>query len=377
MIHSRSLLLVLAPYCLAVGSPAQANESADAAREPREHDDAQGSAGGALLATTPQELGYADLARDDAHVGGPPPKLDKSSPPSAAAQLASVSVAFGHAASETASAGNLAVIDDNGPVSAAAQLASVPVALSYADLVREDASASDLPPARDASGPPSMAAQLASVPVALSYADVTSDDASAASASVPVALGYADVASEDTLAGPSMPSPAAAGDEAMFASGEAETLSDAELSEQRGGFRYEGMDIQFGAEIRSYINDELVYQTNISWLDGATDVERSVSTQLTPAAAAEMGAELLGGGGINLRVGNENVYFANQGQTAFIQRADGSLQNIIVNSASNIALRQQIDAQLDISNFAPFRADVLSDKVASALSAMIGSGLRF
>jgi hypothetical protein len=341
MIHSRSLLLVLAPYCLAVGSPAQANESADAAREPREHDDAQGSAGGALLATTPQELGYADLTRDDAHVGGPPPKLDKSSPPSAAAQLASVSVAFGHvdAASETASAGNLAVIDDNGPVSAAAQLASVPVALSYAD--------------------------------------VTSDDASAASASVPVALGYADVASEDALAGPSMPSPAAPGDEAMFASGEAETLSDAELSEQRGGFRYEGMDIQFGAEIRSYINDELVYQTNISWLDGATDVERSVSTQLTPAAAAEMGAELLGGGGINLRVGNENVYFANQGQTAFIQRADGSLQNIIVNSASNIALRQQIDAQLDISNFAPFRADVLSDKVASALSAMIGSGLRF
>jgi hypothetical protein len=163
----------------------------------------------------------------------------------------------------------------------------------------------------------------------------------------------------------------AQGDDAIFATGNVETVSDAELSQQRGGFVYQGLDIHLGAEVRSYIGDELVLQTNFSWTDNTAEVQRVISAQLTPAVAAG----IVSGDGINLNIGNDKVFFANQGQTAFIQRTDGSLQNIVINSASNIALRQQVDAQLDIANFGPFQMGALSDRINSSLGDMIGAAL--
>lgn len=168
---------------------------------------------------------------------------------------------------------------------------------------------------------------------------------------------------------------ASAGDEAIFASENVERVSDAELAGQRGGFVYQGLDIKFGAEIRSFLGDDMVIQTNFTWNDAVSEIQRTVSTDLTPAALAQLQTGILNGTGLNLQGADGSVFLANQGQTAFIQRTDGALQNIIVNTANNVALRQEVDAHLSIANFGPFRADVLSDRILSSLSAMTGSAL--
>jgi hypothetical protein len=165
---------------------------------------------------------------------------------------------------------------------------------------------------------------------------------------------------------------ARADDENLFSSGQAELVSDAELAEQRGGFRWQGLDIRLGAEIRSYLGGELVIQTNLNWNDAQAEVLRTVSNALTLADPGQPGAATLEGVA-NMTFGQDNVFLANQGQTAFIQRAEGALQNIIVNTASNVGIRQELAAQIDVGNFSPFRADVLSERITTDISSMIGS----
>jgi hypothetical protein len=149
---------------------------------------------------------------------------------------------------------------------------------------------------------------------------------------------------------------------------ELEPVDDQELAGQRGGFRWQGVDVQFGAEIRSYLNDELVMQTNVSWTPTGAAMTRMVSGALSPVGAAELQAGILSGGGFNMRVGEHEVFVANGGQTAFIQRSDSALQNIIINTASNVNIRQEVDAQLDLGNFQPFQAELISQRLGASLA---------
>ena len=59
--------------------------------------------------------------------------------------------------------------------------------------------------------------------------------------------------------------PALADDDPLAA---AVPLDDATLAEQRGGFRFEGMDIRLGADIKTFLNGELALQTRITIADG-------------------------------------------------------------------------------------------------------------
>ena len=147
-------------------------------------------------------------------------------------------------------------------------------------------------------------------------------------------------------------------------------LTDAELARQRGGFTVAGLDIQFGAEISSYLGDQLAMQTNLSWTDAGGNVTTSYSAALTPASADAVRTGLLAGTGVTLSLGTASVLLANQGQTAFIQRGTGTIQNIVVNTASNVKLSQSITGTLDISGYALFQNGVLSSRIGTTLAAM-------
>ena len=147
-------------------------------------------------------------------------------------------------------------------------------------------------------------------------------------------------------------------------------LGDAELASQRGGFTIAGLDVQFGAEIQSYLGDQLVMQTNVSWTDVGGNVANNYSASLTPATADSVRAGLLTGTGVKLSLSTGTVLLANQGQTAFIQRTTGTIQNIIINTASNVKLDQIVDAKLDISGYSLFRTGVISTRIGSTLAAM-------
>jgi hypothetical protein len=148
-------------------------------------------------------------------------------------------------------------------------------------------------------------------------------------------------------------------------------VSDEELDQNRGGFTWEGVDINLGAEIRTYLDGALVLQTNISWTAAGANTTRFVSAALTPASAAQLQAGILSNGGISMHVGDQSVFLANGGQTAILQPTDGAIQNILINRASNISARQEIDAVLDLGNFGQFQQRTGDSRIGD----MIGEAL--
>lgn len=148
------------------------------------------------------------------------------------------------------------------------------------------------------------------------------------------------------------------------------TVSDVELAEQRGGFRVGALEIQLGADIRSYVGGRLAVQTTLRWTDTASSVQHVFPVEASSAVASGLAVGLVTGSGLTLNIGDEKVIYVNGGQTAFIQRTSGTIQNIVINTASNVDLRQEVDAQLDIRGFTPFRNDILAGRIGSALTSM-------
>lgn len=136
-------------------------------------------------------------------------------------------------------------------------------------------------------------------------------------------------------------------------------VSDAELEQQRGGFRFSGLDIKLGADIKTFLNGELALQTTILWTDTAHTQTQIVSGSLTLADADALRNNVLANGAITMNVGSDKVYLANEGQTALVHRGDGALQNVLINTASNITASQEVVATLDLGGYHHF-ADAIS-----------------
>lgn len=142
------------------------------------------------------------------------------------------------------------------------------------------------------------------------------------------------------------------------------------LQDQRGGFVLDGLTINFGAEIRTFLNGELVLQTNVSWINNQVTSTQIASAALTPVDAEALRGGLLTGP-VSIAIGNERVFLANQGQTAIIQPTDGTLQNILINTASNISARQEINASIDVGGYASFRSESVSQNALSQLNGLV------
>jgi hypothetical protein len=153
-----------------------------------------------------------------------------------------------------------------------------------------------------------------------------------------------------------------------------ETVSDAELSEQRGGFTVSGVEVRLGAEMRTYMNGELVLQTVVNWDRAGATTTQIASGALSTASMDALRAGFATGGTFQLKMGDTPVYVTNGGQTAILQRTDGGIQNVILNTANNVALTQQTTATLDLAGYGAFKDSITSMRAASAFDAMIGAG---
>lgn len=151
-------------------------------------------------------------------------------------------------------------------------------------------------------------------------------------------------------------------------------VPDGELADDRGGFTWQGVDINLGAEMRTYLNGALVLQTNLSWTSTGAATTQFVSAALTPADAVQLQAGILSGAGISMRVGGQSVFLANGGETALIQGPEGAIQNILINRASNISVRQEVDATLDLQNFGPLQQQFTQSRVGDAMSDAVALG---
>ena len=153
-------------------------------------------------------------------------------------------------------------------------------------------------------------------------------------------------------------------DEAVFAE---PSISDDELSEQRGGFQFAGMEIKLGADIRTFLNSELVLHTVITMDENGYNRAQTVGTELTLADADALRNNVLSNGAIRMNVGNSQVFLANEGRTAIIHGNEGALQNILVNTESNITATQDVTATLDLQGYDGFASTVTSDQLSRSL----------
>ncbi len=153
-------------------------------------------------------------------------------------------------------------------------------------------------------------------------------------------------------------------DEAVFAE---PSISDDELSEQRGGFQFAGMEIKLGADIRTFLNSELVLHTVITMDENGYNRAQTVGTELTLADADALRNNVLSNGAIRMNVGNSQVFLANEGRTAIIHGNEGALQNILVNTESNITATQDVTATLDLQGYDGFASTVTSDQLSRGL----------
>jgi hypothetical protein len=162
-----------------------------------------------------------------------------------------------------------------------------------------------------------------------------------------------------------MAEPPMDGDDAMFSQ---PTITDAELDQQRGGFAFAGMEIKLGADIRTFLNSELVLHTVITMDDNGYSRVQTVGAGLTLADADALRNSALSNGAIRMNIGDNQVFLANQGQTAIIHGNDqGALQNILVNTASNITASQDVTATLDLSGYDGFAATVTADQLGRSV----------
>lgn len=152
-------------------------------------------------------------------------------------------------------------------------------------------------------------------------------------------------------------------------------VSDKELARYRGGFVWKGVQVSLGAEIRTFLNGELVLQTNVTWTPTGAQTTRFVSGALTQVDAAQLQAGILSTGGISMKVGDQSVFLANGGQTVFAQATDGRIQNILINRADNITASQQIDATLGLQNFGQFQQQNLQAHIGTSAGDMVGQAI--
>lgn len=158
-------------------------------------------------------------------------------------------------------------------------------------------------------------------------------------------------------------------------------MTEEELARARGGFEIAGLIISLGADLRTYLNGELALQTLLTWGDGGVESQQFVSAALTQATADQLRAGMFSEGGLRLQLGDQQVFFANQGQTALIHNVDGGIQNMLLNTASNTAVRQEVDLTLNLSGYDNFRESIgagmlpqgMAGEIDAALTAVAGN----
>jgi hypothetical protein len=172
-----------------------------------------------------------------------------------------------------------------------------------------------------------------------------------------------------------------------IAASAAETLlTDDELADQRGGLRTpSGLEIGFAASLRTLIDGRLILATRLTWTDRGVQTQRvaasSDATTSPGGVTATVPGQTSGAtqvaatpspGGFTATVPGETG-----GATQVMQNfSGGQITNVVLNTASNRTIRQNIDITLVIPLLAGLQHQVSADRLAASLQSALGAALR-
>jgi hypothetical protein len=136
-----------------------------------------------------------------------------------------------------------------------------------------------------------------------------------------------------------------------------EPMSDADLAGVRGGLMTPlGIEVGFSAQVRTYVDGQLALETQMTWTDQGAVAKRSgaLAAEGVPGLPAGIWSAMLPGIG--------------SGTTEIVQDfSDGRVASMVLNSASNRTIRQDIDIQLAIPQLATLEQQAATARLALQL----------
>lgn len=149
-------------------------------------------------------------------------------------------------------------------------------------------------------------------------------------------------------------------------------LATEELEREVGGFQTpSGLEVGFGAEVRTYVDGQLALQTHLTWTDqGAvqTTTAANGTTDLSDAAGA--GIHIDGAPGTGLFLPGDN------GGTVVLHGLDSDqISGLIFNTADNRDIRQEVNVTLNVPDLTQFQKDVAGQQLDLRLQETIGRAL--
>ena len=149
-------------------------------------------------------------------------------------------------------------------------------------------------------------------------------------------------------------------------------LSDEQLAAERGGVRLPtGMEIGFGASVRTFVDGALVLETKLVWTD-----QGAMQTQTAPSLGAQGP-----GGQVKLSDGAgrlPGVALAGDGGSTVVlhELSAARIANIVVNTASNRDVRQEVQIDLAIPELTQFQQSAIQERANMRMLDAVGAALR-
>ncbi|HVJ41716.1 MAG TPA: hypothetical protein VM639_09470 [Dongiaceae bacterium] len=156
--------------------------------------------------------------------------------------------------------------------------------------------------------------------------------------------------------------------------GDAMVVSTTELKKIRGGINIAGVDFDFGAVVRVYVNGPMVAETVLN-----LNPDGSMSRQTTiadPTIASQIdGMSQITNGNLNVALKNGATGFLisdQNGVSLAINQIDGgNTHAFLINGATGRQITQTVDAHLTINNFSQLHAGMMAE-IANARAATAG-----